>query len=99
MSIVLIGGMDRLAQHYRQEARKHGHQLTIYNTAHSRIASSIQRADAVVLFTNKVSHRARNEAVDSAKKQGIPIFMFHSCGLCTLRNCFACLRQKPSKMA
>jgi hypothetical protein len=27
-----------------------------------------------------------------AKKQGIPIFMHHSCGVCTLRECLQCLR-------
>ncbi len=93
MSIVLIGGMDRLAQHYRREAKKHGHQITIYSTENSKIAKSIKAADAVVLFTNKVSHGARNKAVDSAKKQGVPVYMYHSCGLCTLRNCFECLGQ------
>lgn len=93
MSIVLIGGMDRLEQHYRREAKKHGHQITMYSTDHSRIASSIQGADAVVLFTNKVSHQARHKAVDSAKKQGVPVYMYHSCGLCTLRNCLECLGQ------
>ncbi len=93
MSIVLIGGMDRLAQHYRREAKKHGHRITIFSTETSRMSSSIQGADAVVLFTNKVSHQARNKAVDSAKKQGVPVYMYHSCGLCTLRNCFECLGQ------
>jgi hypothetical protein len=56
------------------------------------MAASIKQADAVVIFTNKVSHQARNEAVTVAKKQGIPVFMHHSCGLTTLRECLHCLR-------
>jgi hypothetical protein len=37
-----------------------------------------------------VSHRAKKEAMGVAKLRDIPIFMYHSCGVCTLRECFNC---------
>ncbi len=88
MSITLVGGMDRLDRHYKKEAVRFGHKLKIFSQAASGLGGNISRADALVLFTNKVSHQARNEAVTAAKKAGIPIFMYHSCGICTLRECF-----------
>jgi hypothetical protein len=91
MSVVLIGGMDRLGGHYLQEARNQGVELRIFSQATIKMATKIKHADAVVIFTNKVSHKARNEALTAAKRQGIPVLMHHACGVCTLRECLHCL--------
>lgn len=91
MSIVLVGGMDRLGEQYHNEARRFGMELRIFSQAEQGMGDKIKNAEAVVIFTNKVSHRARHEAVNTAKKQGIPIFMHHSCGICSLRECLKCL--------
>ncbi len=88
MSIALVGGMDRLAKHYQGEAKKHGIKLSIFSQSHSSMQSKIKNCDAVVVFTNKVSHSARNAAIAEARKREIPIYQFHSCGLSTLRGCF-----------
>jgi len=97
MSITLVGGMDRLDKHYKDEAKRFGHKLKIFSQAGSGLSGSIRNADVVVLFTNKVSHQARNEAVATAKKAGIPLYMFHSCGVCTLRECFEGIERKDLK--
>lgn len=91
MSIILVGGMDRLGEQYRKEAQELGMDLSIFSQANPTMRCKIKRADAVVIFTNKVSHQARHEAFTAAKKQGIPIFMHHACGVCTLRECLNCL--------
>ena len=91
MSIVLIGGMDRLEPQYRQEAERVGMRLRVFTTAQNNIAAKLKHADAVVIFTNKVSHRARNEAVNAARTNDIPVFMHHACGVCTLRECLKCI--------
>lgn len=100
MSIVLVGGMDRLGEQYQQEARKQGMALKIFSQAGQQMGSKIKYADAVVIFTNKVSHHARNEAMLAAKKHGIPVFMHHTCGVCTLRECLQCIRliQQPGNL-
>ena len=94
MSITLVGGMDRLAKHYLGEAKKQGMKLTIFSQAHPGMENKIGKSDALVLFTNMVSHKARNAAVAAAKKQEIPIYQFHSCGLCTLRDCLNCIKKQ-----
>lgn len=83
--------MDRLGDHYLQEARNQGVKLRIFSQSTIKMATKIKHADAVVIFTNKVSHKARNEALTAAKRQGIPVFMHHACGVCTLRECLQCL--------
>jgi hypothetical protein len=83
--------MDRLQRHYRQEAQRSGVELRIYNQAEVNLGAKLKNVDALLIFTNKVSHRARNEALQAVKDRAIPIFMEHSCGVCTLRNCLSCL--------
>lgn len=92
MSIILVGGMDRLGEKYLKVAKDLGMDLSIFSQARQNMGSKIKHADAVVIFTNKVSHQARHEAFSAAKKQGIPVFMHHSCGVCTLQECLNCLR-------
>lgn len=91
MCIALIGGMDRLERHYRDEALQAGVELQVFNTSEINIVAKLKKADAVVIFTNKVSHRARKEAMHAARLNNIPVFMHHSCGVCTLRDCLNCL--------
>ncbi|HLE41754.1 MAG TPA: DUF2325 domain-containing protein [Nitrospirota bacterium] len=94
MCIALIGGMDRLERHYKNEAEKFGVDLKVFNASAAGIASKVKAADAVVIFTNKVSHRARKEVVTMARSRNIPVFQYHSCGVCTLRDCLNCLHKK-----
>lgn len=91
MSIILVGGMDRLGEKYQKEAKELDMDLHIFSQAKHNMGSRIKHADAVVIFTNKVSHQARHDAFSAAKKQGIPVIMHHACGVCTLRECLKCL--------
>lgn len=94
MSIILVGGMDRLGSKYQKEARQMGMNLHIFSQAKQNMGNKIKNADAVVIFTNKISHQAKNEAVNAAKGNGIPLVMHNSCGVCTFRECIRCLQNK-----
>lgn len=95
--IALIGGMDRLERHYREEAQRSGVDLRVFNRSEVNIVSKLKHVDAMVIFTNKVSHRAKKEALNVAKVNDIPVYMHHSCGVCTLRDCLSCLRSVAFK--
>ncbi len=91
MCIALIGGMDRLERHYIEEAEKIGVDLRVFTRQEANIASKIRNADAMLIFTNKVSHKVKAQAIREARANGIPVHMRHSCGVCTFRNCLDCL--------
>jgi len=91
MSIVLIGGMEGLGAQYIREAENLGMKLKVCSQFDPEMFSSIKNADSLVIFTNKVSHKACNIAVSLAKSNGIPVFMHHACGVCSLRQCLKCL--------
>jgi len=89
--IAVIGGMDRLERHYRNEAAQAGIDLRIFNRPEVGLGKKLKNIDALVIFTNKVSHRIKKEALNAVKTRAIPVYLYHSCGVCTLRNCLNCL--------
>jgi hypothetical protein len=91
MCIALLGGMDRLGKHYIEEAGRVGISLRVFSRDEVNIGSKIKNMDAMVIFTNKVSHNVKAKAIKEAKANGIPVYMHHSCGVCSLRECLNCL--------
>lgn len=97
MCIALMGGMERLAPRYRQEAERLGIELRLFNTSQTDIQPRLKGVDLVVIFTGRVSHRLRNEAMKAAKANDIPVVMEQGCGLCSFRETIACLGCKQGK--
>lgn len=91
MCIALFGGMDRLERHYIEEAESVGIDLKVFSKQQLNFGSKIKNVDAMVIFTNKVSHNVKAKAMKEAKAYGIPVYMHHSCGVCSLRECLNCL--------
>ncbi|WP_018124801.1 DUF2325 domain-containing protein [Desulfovibrio oxyclinae] len=87
MCAALIGGMDRLKREYMNEAKKQGVKLKFFTGKERNISGSVGGVDLVVMFTNKISHKARNEVMGVVKSREIPMVMHHSCGVSSLRRC------------
>lgn len=87
MCAALVGGMDRLKREYMTEAKKSGVKLKHFTGKERTISSALGKVDFVVLFTNKVSHKARKEVLAAVRGTGVPVYMHHSCGISTLRKC------------
>jgi hypothetical protein len=94
VNVSLIGGMDRLRRRYIDAAEKSGINLRVFSQAEVNLDAKIQNSDAVVIFTNKISHEAKKAALQVAKSRKIPVLMSHSCGVCSLRECIDCLVNK-----
>ena len=88
MSVTLIGGMDRLKPDYIAAAKACGHSLKCVSRNEPNFSAKIGNPDALIVFTNKVSHEAKRKAVQIAKSRNIPLHMIHSCGVSSLRECF-----------
>ena len=85
MCAVLVGGMDRLRNDYIVTARELGVSLKVFTGQERSIKSQIGEADMLILFTGKVSHAARIEALKHAKTNNIPVQLVHSSGVTALR--------------
>ncbi len=86
MSIVLVGGHDRLHSEYKGIGSQRGHKLKIYTQMPTKFNKAIGHPDAIVLFTSTVSHKMVGVAVKEAKKKGIPIVRCHNSSLGSLEK-------------
>lgn len=78
MSVVLIGGHDRMHSEYKGIGKKNGFKLKVFTQITPKFSKSIGSPDAIVLFTNTVSHKMVNTAVREAKRKNIPITRSHT---------------------
>lgn len=92
MSIVLVGGHDRMQDEYKVIADKHGHRLKVFTQMPARFDKSIGSPDAIVLFTSTVSHKMVMTAVKEAKKKKIPVVRCHSSSGNSLEETFKQLK-------
>lgn len=88
MCAALVGGMDRLRNEYISTAKDMGVSLKVFTGQERSIKNQLGDLDMMILFTGKVSHAARAEAVKHAKANNIPLRMVHSSGVSALRKCF-----------
>lgn len=97
MCVALIGGMDRLEKHYTEEATKHNIKLKVFTKIGKNTMKKIGEVDAVVIFTNKVSHGLTNTIKRYCYSKNIPFLMVHSCGISTLKNCIENIKNKKNE--
>ena len=98
MCIALVGGMDRLKSEYEKRAGEYGVRLCHFKRGCPRFAKRLANMDAIVIFTNKVSHNAKRTALARARAGGIPVVMCHSCGLKSLERCLECIMKVNFKV-
>ncbi len=88
MSIAVVGGMDKLRGDYRRVAVRYGVSLYHFERDCPRLKERLGGMDAIIVFTYRVSHNAREKAL-SKKREGIPVLMCHSTGsVSSLKKCF-----------
>ena len=88
MCAALVGGMTRLRQEYIDAAKAMGVNLKVFTGQERSIKSQLGNLDMMIVFTGKVSHTAREDAVRHARASNIPLRMIHSSGVSSLRRCF-----------
>lgn len=78
MSIVIIGGHDRMVQQYKQICKSYNCKAKIFTQMPAGLDKQIGRPDLMVLFTNTVSHKMVKTAVEEAKKNNIEVVRCHT---------------------
>lgn len=91
MSIILVGGIDRLEKHYQKEAKERGFNIKVFTRPKKDIVRKIGKVDAIIIFTDKVAHSLKNEVLNFARAKGIPCLHNHGCGISSFRKCLECL--------
>ncbi|BFL46370.1 DUF2325 domain-containing protein [Lactonifactor longoviformis] len=78
MSVVIIGGHDRMATRYKNICKKYNCKAKVFTQMAGDLKKQVGTPDLFVLFTNTVSHKMVKCAVDEAKRNDTEIIRCHS---------------------
>lgn len=84
MSVVIIGGNERMVCQYEKICEDYGCKAKIFPKERSGFKKKIGCPDLMILFTNTVSHKMVNSAVTEAKRNNILLERAHSSSVAAL---------------
>jgi hypothetical protein len=86
MSVVIIGGNDRMICRYRDICREYNCKAKIYTQPKSNLECLMGNPDLIVLFTNPVSHEMIKIAKKKAQANAIALVQSHCASCNSLRT-------------
>ena len=88
MSIVIVGGNERMVCQYQNICKNYGCKAKVFAKEKGAMKKKLGCPDLMILFTNTVSHKMVNSALQEAKKNNIPIARIHtsSAAACRIKD-------------
>ena len=78
MSLVIVGGHDRMHCKYKQICKKYGCKCKVFTQCPANFKNQIGCPDMLIVFTGTVAHKMVNVASVQAEKAGACIKHCHS---------------------
>ncbi|MBS6518360.1 MAG: DUF2325 domain-containing protein [Clostridium sp.] len=78
MSVVIVGGHDRMICQYKQICRNFKCKAKVFTQMGADFGKQVGSPDLLVLFTNTVSHKMIRAAVDGAKGSRTEVVRCHT---------------------
>lgn len=78
MSVVIIGGHDRMVCKYRKICKDYQCKAKVFTQMSASLDKQMGTPDLFILFTNTVSHKMVKTAVDEAKRKNIDVVRCHT---------------------
>ena len=85
MSVVIVGGNERMVCQYETICRELGHTAKVFAKEKGGWKKQLGCPDLVVLFTSTVSHKMVNNALQEAKRSRIPVTRVRSSSASALK--------------
>lgn len=89
MSVVIIGGNERMERKYTDICACFGHKAKVFTKESGSVAKKLGKADLLIIFTGTVSHKMMISAVDEARRLGTRIARCQSGSATALQNLLA----------
>lgn len=78
MSIVIIGGHDRMVCQYKKICKEYNCKAKVFTQMSGNLSTKIGSPDVIILFTNTVSHKMVHCAVTEAQKCNAEVIRSHT---------------------
>ena len=86
MSLVIIGGNERMVTRYENICKNYGPTAKVFVKERSGFKKNLGTPDLMILLTNTVSHKMVKSAVSEARRNKIQIARAHSSSASALTN-------------
>ena len=78
MSVVIVGGHDRMVSQYKKICKAHNCKAKVFTQMAANLAGQIGTPDLLILFTSTVSHKMVRTAVAEANRNHTNIVRCHT---------------------
>ena len=85
MSVVIVGGHDRMVCQYMKICKNYKCKAKIFTQMSASMDKQMGTPDLFILFTNTVSHKMVITASQEAKKNNIPVARIHTSSASALK--------------
>ena len=86
MSIVIVGGHDRMVCTYKEICKEHKCKAKVFTHMPSNFKNMIGKPDLLILFTSTVSHKMVASALKVIKNEDTLVERSHSSSACALKG-------------
>ena len=86
MSVVIIGGNDRMQRLYKETCQDYGCKAKVFIKMKGELKRKMGSPDLVILFTSTASHKMVNSALCEAKRCNAAVERCHSSSLNALQG-------------
>ena len=86
MSIVIVGGNERMVCQYENICKCYGCKAKVFTKEHGSLKKKMGCPDLLILFVNTVSHKMVISASQEAKRNNIPVARVHTSSVSALHT-------------
>ena len=86
MSIVIVGGHDRMVGRYQKICKSYRCNAKVFTQMSGSLGKQMGSPDLFILFTSTVSHKMIKTAVDEAKRKKIHVVRCHTSSSAALES-------------
>ena len=86
MSIVIVGGNDRMSTRYKEICKAYDCKAKVFIKYATNLDKKIGSPDFAVVFTDAVSHKLLNSVNARAEKMNFPVEICHSSSVSALKK-------------
>ncbi|MBQ6834270.1 MAG: DUF2325 domain-containing protein [Lachnospiraceae bacterium] len=78
MSVVIIGGHDRMVRKYKDICMKHNYKAKVFTQMCTGLSKKVGCPDLLILFTNTVSHKMIHCVTDAIDEKRTDVIRCHT---------------------
>ena len=86
MSVVIVGGNDRMAARYKDICTEKGCKSKVFTQMPADFENKIGSPDLVIVFTGTCSHKMLGSVKKHSERSGTPVKHLHSSSASALKN-------------